>query len=351
MLWVLDNTCAIVGTVENMMSIIWTQQFYGPGDFEIKMPCTPEAVQLLTVGRILCRDTDRAGDHFGNCMIIRKVAIRYEIGAGYIMTVTGRGLKDILRQRVIWQQWTQFDCKADVAITEMVLRNCGAVGPREFPGLHIPTPAGFAAEGQFQVFGQNLAEWIEAVAREFEIGWDIYIEDGGLWFDLSQGTNRTRGQSTVPPVVFSPGFDNLLECEYTLTREDYTNAALIGGEGEGTAKTVADIGTAEDFARYELYVDGSGVSSNGSIITAEEYEDLLKQYGQTALEEQQPAETFTATIDPAKPYKMGVDYFLGDILEVETGYNITATGRLVEIIESEDQTGKQATATFEKWEV
>lgn len=353
MIWVLDNA-QIVGAVSYYTSIIWAVQFQGLSEFELVLPCTAENLDLLKAGRVLCRSEDRDGGTFKNCMIIRKVSFMYDADSGYMLTVTGKGLKDIVSQRVIWTQ----DSGEEVAVEDMVANvvedNCctGAGATRDITLLSVGSFAGVCEElATFQVFGQNVGEWLCATAQEYGFGWDVYITAGGYVFMLYAGTDRTRGQQAVPPVVFSANMDNLLSCEYVLNFETFKNAAIIGGEGEGTDKRTARIGTATNTERFEAYVDGSSVSSNGEIITEETYLEMLKQYGETELAAYDKEKTFTADVDFHAPYEIGVDYNLGDIVEVDAGFGITATARITEVLFNEDVNGKVQQATFEEWEV
>ena len=50
-------------------------------------------------------------------------------------------------------------------------------------------------------------------------------------------------------------------------------------------------------------------------------------------------------------YVLNKDYFLGDIVQVINEYGISATPRIIEIIESEDENGTSVVPTFSTWEV
>ena len=348
MLWIIDDA-SIVGVLDNYNSIVWAVQFSGLSEFDVYAACTDENVDLLREGRILCRDEDRAGSRFTSCMIIRKVQITYDAEDGYILHASGTGLKGLLSQRVIWAQENYENTRVDLVVTGVVANNTPS-GKRALPHFRIATPTGaITATGTFQVFGENLADWIVSVAQEYGFGWDVVFDSGDYVLELYASTNRTRSQSVVPPVIFSRAFDNLISCDYKVDYSTYRNAALVGGEGEGTAQRTAEVGTATGINRFEAYVDGSGVSSNGEIITLATYEKMLKQYGQTELENHAVSEEFSAEINLEIPYQLGVDYNLGDVVEVDAGFGISAASRLAEVIFSEDENGKQTSGTFEDW--
>jgi hypothetical protein len=351
MIWIIEGV-NIIGAVDYFLSCIWAVQFFGMSEFELTVPCTEENLNLLKKGRILARNTDRSGTLFDNCMIIRKVSLTYDSEHGYLLKVSGTGLKGLLSQRIIWDQYSITDTAVQVVVREMVLQNAVRNDERGISNLTIDYTGDVATEeASFQLHGENLAKWIEAVATQYGFGWDIVLDDGQYVFKLYAGTDRTRNQGDVPPVVFSENMDNLIDCEFTVDYETFKNAAQIGGEGEGTAQTTASIGTSEDMERFEAYIDGSAVSSNGSIISAADYEAMLQQYGEEQIAELKKTVSFSATVDTEAPYKVNEDFFIGDIVEVAAGFGINATARLIEIIFSEDQNGTQAVGNFTEWEV
>ena len=138
---------------------------------------------------------------------------------------------------------------------------------------------GYTQTFDVQSFGENIETWLETVCTTNEIGWDVYIKDGNYVFALMDGVDRSYQQDKLSYVVFSPEFDNLLTTNYQYTKESYSNCALIGGEGEGISQRTAHIGDYSGLQRFESYIDGSSVSSNGEIITVEQYEQMLRDYG------------------------------------------------------------------------
>ena len=79
-----------------------------------------------------------------------------------------------------------------------------------------------------------------------------------------------------------------------------------------------------------------------------EYNAQLQQRGVEKLAEQTDAQNFEGeTVDYT--YKYGEDYFLGDIVEVVNEYGMEARTRVIEVIESEDGSGKYTIPTFSSY--
>lgn len=352
-IYVLDGLNGVVDIIASYESVIWNTQYFGQGDFSLVVAATTKSVNALQPRRYLVRDIDMGvNGTYKNVMIINGVKMDYSSDKGWILTVTGKSLKSIVGQRVIWNQ-ENLTGLAEVGIRKIITDNIisPTASERRIDDFLLDTLQDFVETIDLQCFGENIAEWLESVCTTLGYGWDVYISDGKYYFRLYKGTDRSYRQSAVPPVVFSSEYDNLLSSIYTYNLTDYKNAALIGGEGEGTSQRRAIVGTAAGLDRYEAYVDGSSVSSNGEIITVEQYIQMLKEYGQNEINATAFTEKFEGSIEPIGLYTINEDYFLGDIVQIKNDMGISAVPRITEIIYAEDENGVSVVPTFSEWEV
>lgn len=351
-IYVLDEKAEILDIVDVFQSVIWTVQYYSQGDFELIVPATKKNIDLMQKDRLLCRDKDITKDTFKNVMVIEDIKIESDWEEGDKLTVSGKSLKSIVGRRVVWKQ-TNLTGNLEAGIRYVLNEN--VIDPeeesRKIANVELEEAAGITDTIDAQLLGDNIAEWIESICSTHEIGWDMYIRSKKYIFRLYKGTDRTYNQTEVPAVVFSDEYDNLLESIYTYERGDYKNAALIGGEGEGVNQRTTTIGDATGLQRYETYIDGSSVSSNGAIITEEQYYKLLQDYGKEKLNEVSDTESFEGNVVSDGNYKLNQDYFLGDLVQVKNEFGIEATPRIIEIIESEDEKGTAIVPKFSTWEV
>lgn len=351
-IYVMDGVNGIIGLIDTYNSVIWNVQYFGKNDFQLVTAANDANMDLLQDGRLLVRESDIKLDSYNNVMLIEKVQIDLDSEKGWLLTVTGKGLKNLLSRRVVWSQITSTGT-VETTIRQAITDN--AINPtdpnRAIPNLVLDSLQGFTDTADIQLLGENLAEWLESICTTYGYGWDIYIKNHQFVFKLYQGTDRSYNQSSVVPVVFSPEYDNLLSSSYSYDKSGYINAALIGGEGQGTAKRTASIGTASGLARFETYVDGSSVSSNGEIITVEEYTALLQSYGKEQIAGSQITKSFDGEVIPDGLYKLNTDYFLGDIVQIQNEKGISATPRIIEIIYADDENGTSVVPTFSEWEV
>lgn len=351
-IYVLDGLNGITGLIEVFESVIWNMQFYGVNDFELKLPLSNNAATLLTPGQLLVRDPDVETDEYHNVMRIENRRIEFDLDKGWILTVSGGGLKKILNQRIIWDQTNYIETNVETAIRQVVTDN--AINPsdadRKIDNLILDTAVGFTDSFDAQLHGEAIADWLESTCQIYSYGWDVYIKNGKYVFTLIKPTDRTYSQDAVDPVVFSPDYDNLASATYDYRGADFHNVALVGGEGDGADQITASVGSGSGLNRYETYIDGGSVSSNGEIISMETYLSMLQTYGLEELADTTLYQEFSGEIIQNNMFVYGEDYFLGDKVQVDIGYAAAAM-RITEMIYSEDVNGSSLVPTFGEWEV
>lgn len=344
----------IIGLIDTFQSLIWNVQYTQLGDLQLVVPATDENLSFLTKNTMLVREIDITPNGYKNVMIIETVKLDFDTEKGYLLTVTGKGLKSIVSRRIVWQQ-TNLNGPIYSSIATLLNQNAfGNANYRCFPGSNTVSISGTSQSVDLQLIAENLGTWMINAANTYGFGWDVYLDlNFKLTFNLYTGTNRTYNQSAVAPVVFSPENDNLLTSSYVDTIENYYNAGIVGGEGEGTAQKVVDLGSTGTVGleRYETYIDATSLSSNGDIITLQTYLEMLKNYGLEQLSAFNVKPKFDGEIDPNGMYKLNEDYFLGDIVQIENEKGIQATTQIIEIIYAEDENGASTVPTFSEWEV
>ena len=335
-------------------SLIWTVQYYGLSEFQLIVPATLQNIQKLQRGRYLCRSSDETETSYKNVMLIENLQMDFDSERGWLLTVSGRGLKSILSRRIIWNQISVENKLIGLLIVQVINENVRCDGDRRLFEIDIEyNSAEITDRVDAQLFGENIADWMESLCQTYGYGWDIYLSKASPYYTLKiyKGTDRSLNQNVNAPVIFSPEFDNLLTATYKNLGTTFANAALVGGEGEGTSQRSATVGTATGLNRFETYIDGSSVSSNGEIITLATYQKMLQEFGQLQLSEKKTTETLSGDIDPNGVYKIDQDFFLGDKVEVDTNKGVSATSRIIEILYSVDSSGVSVIPTFSEMEV
>lgn len=346
---VYDMNFNLIGVVDSYVSIIWRPAYYDVGDFEIYVAAGNEAIELLQENRLVVRNTDITVDSDGNVtyknvMLIKNIDLITDVENGNFLSITGRELKYILHQRIIWTQ-TNLTGKAEAGIRRLVNEN--AVSPsntnRVIPNLVLGATAGLTDTIEKQITGDYLDEVITEICTNYKYGWEVYGYNGNYVFIVYQGLDRSYEQSERPYVVFSDAFENLYNTEYQLNTEEYANTALIGGEGEGTERTYTTINNDKSgLERYELFVDANDLSSNKDSedeIPQSQYLLLLQERGAEKLAETAITEGFSGEVLTTGNFKYGEDFDIGDTVTVINSYGISKNVMVLSSIESEDENG------------
>lgn len=351
------------GVIDNAISLIWQEEYFTTGYFEIYTAVSENALNLLKIGNFCTKNGD---NHAG---IIESVQYQDSAQDGAVIIARGRMAKSILDRRLAYSLSghtitpQKMSGNVAVAVQAVVMNNAGtnAATARKLSGLVAGSTGGItktiktADEDNTtrQSSYRNLLEFTDSVLEEFGCGARIRLDNGTLYYDCFEGTNRTYSGGGNP-VIFSLDFENLLSANYSQDTTNYKNFALIGGEGEGLARFFATYGSATGYDRREVFVDALSMpkkykdGDEEKEYTAAEYTLILQGQAQTELRELIITEDFDAKIsDESSPFKYGIDYGLGDLVAVQDNrLGIFANVRILSAAEIQDINGYQINITF-----
>lgn len=347
-IYVLDQNFNLQGVIDEYVSIIWRPSYSEIGDFEIYLGATPKAIDLLRENRYVVRSSDISVENgittYENVMVIKNIQLITDVENGDFYCVTGRELKFLLHQRIVWKQ-TNLTGTAENAIRRLVDEN--AISPtdtkRIIPNLVLGVPAGLKETIEKQVTGKYLDESIVEICNTYHYGWDIFITNNKMTLVVYAGTDRSYEQTERPYVVFSDDFENLYNTEYQLSTEAFANTTLIGGEGEGAERIYTTVNNDNTgLNRYETFTDARDISQNkGSEeeIDLDTYTKLLVERGKENLASLSYTEGFSGEVLSDVAFKYGKDFFIGDVVTVINKYGLQKNVRVLSAIESEDESG------------
>lgn len=345
-LYITNTKFELVGVIDSYTSLIWTERYNDCGDFEIMISANNKNIDILQNGYYIKRtDTDRVG------IIETKTTQTSEESGDYII-VSGRMLESILDRRIVWQQ-TTLNGSINECVMRLLVEN--AISPsenaRRIPNFTFFAQEEFEGKVEMQLTGDSLLTAVLDICKMFSLGFKVILSTTNvITACLYKGVDRSYQQTENSYVEFSPDFDNLISSNFMTSSQNYRNVALVAGEGEGLDRRTSSVGTAEGMDRYELYVDARDVSSNEGEIAEQEYKKLLDERGKEKLLEYLTETYFEADIETEFMFQYRKDYMLGDITILKNEYGITAYPRIVEVIESEDETGYKVVPTFESKE-
>jgi hypothetical protein len=254
-IYVLDNNLQQVFVVDAYKSLIWANRYRESGDCELYLPATAEALYYLRKGFYLARADDDMV-----CQI-RYIEIDTDVENGNYLIVKGFDVKRWLDQRIIWNS-LQANGNAELFIRRMVDASLGTTdiadrkivngnGQRIF---YLGDLAGFTEVLTEQTTYRNLGDKVRDYCQKYGWGYRVVLKSNHFEFELYAGADRTA------TVIFSPEYENLATSKYVYDETNMGNVALVGGEGEGSARSRQVSGSAASTERYEIFVDAKEIS-------------------------------------------------------------------------------------------
>lgn len=349
-LLILDENFSGIETLDTFESLIWTDRYDQCGDFEIYTTASLSMIDKLRADRYLYT---QSSEHI---MIIEDISIESDVENGAHLCVTGRSLESILDRRIIWNQ-TIISGNLQNGIKKLLDENI--ISPtdanRKIPNFIFSESTdeaitSISIEAQFT--GDNLYDAITSICQAARIGFKILLSDDNKFvFSLYAGKDRSYDQTVNPYVVFSPGFDNILNSNYIESKKTLKTVTLVAGEGEGSDRktTIAEVsdGAGTGLNRREMYTDARDISmTTQEGMTETEYYNQLKQRGQEDLAQNIFTKSFEGEVDSNRTYKFGKDYFIGDIVQVVNEYQLESKSRVNEFVMSQSTSGIETYPTF-----
>ena len=310
------------GTIDGFASIRWRRRFFEPGEFELHCPATQDNLILLQEENIIHRvERQEAG-------IIEGVNIK-STDSGDEITATGRMGSSMLEQRIITPT-ISFSGTIEAAMRKIVSDN--AITARPIAGLLLGTLGGFTPTCNFQVTWKTVLAALEALGKAGTLGFKVRLDvPNKKWvFEVYNGIDRSVTQTARPYVLFSDDFNNIGDSTYTFNTTGYKNFAYVGGEGDGSARTVITVDRTYGAPRRELWVDAKDIQK-GSLSDAD-YQAQLAQRGIEKLAEAVNNEAFEAAAVATENFAYMTDWDLGDIVSFEK-WGILLNQRITEVEE------------------
>lgn len=345
---ILNSNLVAISVLDVFESIIWTERYCGYGDFEIYTRVTDELLSILQPDNYIYNiDSDYV-------MVIEHRVIDFDVEEGLKLLVKGRSVESILDRRIIWNQ-TVLSGSLQNGIEQLL--NDNVISPtipdRTIPNITFEAstdPVITALTVDCQITRKNLYESIKNLCDSQNIGFKMTMSDtmDSFIFKLYAGVDRTYDQITNPYVIFSKEFENIISSNYVENYTSYKNLTVVAGEGEGDERITKVVGSGSGLARRELYTDARDLSqtNDGNPIPEADYLAQLEQRGLEDLSENALDVSFEGVVDITRMFKYREDFFLGDIVQLASDFNIEGKARITEIIKSQNLSGMEIHPTF-----
>lgn len=362
--YVLDDQLRRVGTIiDDYQSLIWTERFRAYGDFQLDVISTPENRSRFPIGTCL------AMNESNRVMKVKTYSDKVDADGTKILSIIGPSFEKILDDRIAKKtlsdtttepKWVITDAPADIArlifhnICVLGNLNVGDIIPNVTEGTFLPIST--IPEPSDNIKAELDPQSVYAVTKDICDVWNLgfrMLRQGdapNLFYDIYAGNDRTLGQSTLTPVVFSPGLGNLQNVSELTSVDGSKNVAYVFSPAgfqvvyaDGIDPTVAG------FERNVLVVNATDVTTDdgsGGTRTPTDIANALIQRGKDALATNKGFSALDGEIRQDSQYKYGRDYIVGDLVVMQNADGVTNNMRVEEQIFVSDNQGERSYPTL-----
>jgi len=350
-------------------SIIWTERYYGDGEVELVVPLTGEMIEKLAPGMFLGINKSE------KIMILESMTIEEEkmkfIGLSLVAWLNNRFVRASADPKV--ETWSVGPGTPGWVLWAIVYWMCCAGSPYLNGSIAtgIPNPERLVIPGlglkDYDKSGDPITvavpytgvyDALREVATTHRIGMEITLESATdssyfLGFRSYKGLDRTSGQTVNPPVRFSPEMDSLANIKevqsiaalktlvYAFAKNNPNNLATLG---PGIASLSGSQYTGFDLRALQVLTSDITNDPNNPL-DANKLLNLLNEKARLELQANRLIKAVDGEIVPENQFQYGVDYNLGDIIEVQGNSDVISTSRVVEYIRAQDEAGERSYPT------
>lgn len=355
-LYILDSFYRRADVVDTFESLIWTERFSAYGDFQLVIASTLENRNRFKIGTLLGLSQS------ARVMTVTTTQAHVDTDGVKLLTLTGKSLEAILQDRVAHgvmddtttvPKWTLTGLPAalarqifhDICVTG-VLNSAdvipGVIESSIYPSDTISEPSDSIT---IEIDLTTVYTAVKNVCDLYDMGFRL-VKDGDtthIHWDVYMGSDRTTQQSTLPAVVFSPDLDNLQNTTELTTIDTYKNCAYVFSPVGVEIVYALDIDPAiNGFDRHVLLVNATDITdTDPTTATAK-----MIQRGKEELSKNRQFSGLDGEISQYSQYVYGVDYNLGDLIELRNDDGVTNQMQVTEQIFVSDKEGERSYPTL-----
>jgi Siphovirus ReqiPepy6 Gp37-like protein len=381
-LWTLNPSFQPQNEIDEFISAIWTERYYGDSDLELVVPLTRDMLDRFQTGVFVALEgTEEAmiletREIEGGNLKLSGISLLAWMNNRFIRTRAGHNSK-------VWSIKGQ---TAGHILWMMIYNMCHPNSPYLDGTINtnVPERAKLAIEG-LKLIGYDdtgkkiknkkipygpLYDGMRQIAVNNRIGMTLRVQNVTdssyeLGFLSYRGLNRTSTQTNRPTIRFSPltdTFTDIREIQSIALLKTIVYAYATGPvvteppdpadaevltNGPGVAKRT-EVGSGFNRRAMMILVDdieNSELDSSTLAAKKAEVVDLLDDDAHAALDENKKINLVDGTISETGQYRYGKDYHLGDEIEVQGLSGTVQNSRIIEYIRSQDAAGEKAYPT------
>lgn len=346
-MYVLDASLRRNEVVDVFESLIWTERFQKEGDFQLQVNSTAANKALFKSGTMLALNESM------RIMVAETFEDTISQDGEKSLQITGRSIEKVLYDRIARGAMTSLTTESkwnlngtpgaimrkifhDICVTGTL--SSADVIPFIYEGTLLPasTISESTTVVDIPLEPMTVGDALVQIGEQYDLGFRM-LRNGDLsqiYFDVYSGSDRTTGQTTLPAVIFSPDLGNLQDTKALVSDAVYKNCAYVFSP-----------------AGFKVvWLDGIDPASAGFdkkilVVVAEDITDpvtadaQMTQRGLSELSKNRQISAFDGEITQYSDYKYGLDYQLGDLIELRNTDGSTNKMRVTEQIFVSDKEG------------
>jgi hypothetical protein len=371
--FLLDNNLNFIKEVDDYISLIWCERFIEFGAVDLELPLTKENFEMFQNGYFLIRgDMSNKYHNVSPVFIINNKEVSTAENKDDTLVIGAIDLRVITEHVPIIGK---LDSTIEIKVADWIYETFGYIFIKDFvPIVASNAPInkngyeGFLfdkiSESNYYVWSQptkylldkedeKLSEHIFHLLQNGNIGWRIHYSYGNLFFALYPGVDHSLSQNENDRIIFSDDFENLQMTKHVESTDDYANIAIVKHNyndtfGNSFFSVYNEDVEPKGINRVAIIVDGTNIvlesTKSDDVVT---FMEKIKALAFEELEKHKKKSTFECEVF-SNVYEYRNDYKLGDIVTVKTKYGITIDCRIIEVIETWDDSGYTVEPVFEK---
>lgn len=355
--------------IDTFHSAIWTERYYGDSEIELVVEPTAEMIRTLTPGKFIGLT--------GSNELMMLETRNFEEGT---LKAQGISICKWLNNRFVRSSALHEDRHWPIEglvpgnLLSYIVYHMAIGGPF----LDGSLPMGIASPGTLKVPFLELGDYNTAgppvtvavpfgplydalyeIATTYQIGMQIILVPvllgtHKLQFRNYKGLDRTRVQTVNERVRFSPEMDSLTDIKELQSIAKFKTQvwSFAPSNPEGLATTAGHDGLTsvdESYTGFDLRAEmvfAEDISTDQVAGDAAKLLEMLNTRAHDALANGKADHVVDGEVVPDIQYKYGVDYNLGDLVELQSQSGAIQTVRVTEYIRSQDSSGEKSYPTL-----
>lgn len=330
--------------IEEYESLIWTDRYSRYGDLELVVKPSDEMINRLTADAwIGFTESDRV-------MVVKSALLENDEEGRRLLKIKGKSLEQCLEDRAakvalndnVWSLTGDGGPIAAAMVNRICVLGTGVSSADIIPNMTVSDLSGELNSYTFAIKEGSVYERLVEICETFDLGFRIRVTPGDpeLAFEIYEGfanSNLFGGN----PVSFSEELDNLTETSRLRSVAGHKNTAYVYAKNGSRTVYAEGFSGVTGLDRKVILVNAMDIDTAAGTTLNKQ----LDQRGRDALAEHVPVDIYDGLINTYGTYKYNSDYFLGDIVNLIEGGEISPR-RVTEHIWSVDSEGLKSFPTL-----